>query len=124
MDLDAQPLRRVSHHRDLARQFQGLAGVAGYGGQGLCTLPAQDTGADTAASGATRVAGSVNFKNKYAPLPRVAINTAQPGCLADANELDRVGLIAAPEAVAQPLLIAPVRVSGGSSQSSIAMLDK
>ena len=38
------------------------------------------TGADATASGATRVAGSLNFKDKYAPdFPRVAIRQAQPG---------------------------------------------
>jgi hypothetical protein len=38
------------------------------------------TGADTTASGATRVAGSLNFKDKYAPdFPRVQIRAAHPG---------------------------------------------
>ena len=38
------------------------------------------TGADATASGATRVAGSLNFKDKYAPdFPRVTIHAAQPG---------------------------------------------
>jgi hypothetical protein len=37
-------------------------------------------GADTTASGATRVAGSLNFKDKYAPdFPRVTIREAQSG---------------------------------------------
>ena len=37
-------------------------------------------GADPTASGATRVAGSLNFKDKYAPaFPRVTIHAAQPG---------------------------------------------
>ncbi len=37
-------------------------------------------GADPTASGATRVAGSLNFKEKYAPnFPRVAIHQANPG---------------------------------------------
>ena len=41
------------------------------------------TGADATASGATRVAGSLNFKDKYAPdFPRVAIRQAQPGRMA------------------------------------------
>ena len=39
-------------------------------------------GADPTASGATRVAGSLNFKDKYAPeFPRVAIREAQHGRL-------------------------------------------
>src|SRR3954452_17562326 len=61
------------------------------------------TGADTTASGATRVAGSLNFKDKYAPnFPRVAIRAAQPGRLTTAAELEALGLVAAPEAVASP----------------------
>jgi hypothetical protein len=41
-------------------------------------------GADPSASGATRVAGSVNFKDKYAPdFPRVQIVHRSPGLIAD-----------------------------------------
>ena len=37
-------------------------------------------GADLTASGATKIAGSLNFKDRYAPdFPRVAIREAQPG---------------------------------------------
>ena len=40
------------------------------------------TGADPTASGATRIAGSLNFKDKYAPaFPRVAIHTARLAAL-------------------------------------------
>jgi hypothetical protein len=61
------------------------------------------TGADTTASGATRVAGSVNFK--YAPASH-GLRSIRCS-LADPDELDRHGLVAAPEVVAQPLRIAP-----------------
>ena len=75
------------------------------------------TGADTTASGATRVAGSLNFKDKYAPdFPRVQIRAAYPGRQANADELEQLGLVAAPEAVAQPLRIAPARVSAAGSR--------
>jgi hypothetical protein len=75
------------------------------------------TGADTTASGATRVAGSLNFKDKYAPdFPRVQISAAHPGRQANAAELEQLGLVAAPEPVAQPLRIAPARVSAGGSR--------
>jgi hypothetical protein len=75
------------------------------------------TGADTTASGATRVAGSLNFKDKYAPnFPRVQIHTMQLGLHADTEELTRLGLVAAPEPVAQPLRIPPARVSAGGSR--------
>ena len=74
------------------------------------------TGADATASGATRVAGSLNFKDKYAPdFPRVAIHAAKPGRMTTPNELERLGLVAAPETVtAQPLRITPARVSSGN----------
>jgi hypothetical protein len=73
------------------------------------------TGADPTASGATRVAGSFNFKDKYAPVfPRVAIYQANPGRLADAAELERLGLVAKPEA-AQPLRISPARLRPAGS---------
>jgi hypothetical protein len=70
-------------------------------------------GADPSASGATRVAGSLNFKDKYAPdFPRVQILAVQPGRQTNTDELERLGLVAALETAAQPLRIAaPARVS-------------
>lgn len=73
-------------------------------------------GADPTASGATRVAGSLNFKDKYAPaFPRVTIHQANPGRMTSTAALERLGLVAAPEA-AQPLRISPARSrpTGGS----------
>jgi len=59
-------------------------------------------GADPTASGATRVAGSLNFKDKYAPaFPRVAIKAVQPGRLTTRAELDGLGLVAPPEIVTE-----------------------
>ena len=56
-------------------------------------------GADPTASGATRVAGSLNFKDKYAPdFPRVAIQRRSRA--ATTRRAERLGLVAAPEAVA------------------------
>jgi hypothetical protein len=70
------------------------------------------TGADPTASGATRVAGSFNFKDKYAPnFPCVAIHQANPGRLTSAPELERLGLVAAPEA---PRPLPPPPVSRGA----------
>jgi RepB DNA-primase from phage plasmid len=55
-------------------------------------------GADDTASGATRVAGSLNYKDKYAPdFPRVTIIEAQPGQTVTAAELEQMGLVAAPD---------------------------
>ena len=54
--------------------------------------------ADVPASGATRIAGSFNFKDKYAPnFPRVTIRETQSGRLTSAAELHRLGLVAPPE---------------------------
>ena len=58
-------------------------------------------GADLTASGATKIAGSLNFKDRYAPdFPRVAIREAQPGRMTSAAELERLGLVAPPETFA------------------------
>jgi hypothetical protein len=52
-------------------------------------------GADLNASGATRLAGSYNFKSKYAPnYPRVRLHSIAPLHAVTVGELDRAGLIA------------------------------
>jgi hypothetical protein len=58
------------------------------------------SGADPSASGAARVAGSVNFKRKYAPaFPTVQILEATPQRTITRGELEAFGLVAAPEPV-------------------------
>ncbi|MEK6409610.1 MAG: DNA-primase RepB domain-containing protein [Acidobacteriota bacterium] len=55
-------------------------------------------GADLNASGATRLAGSYNFKTKYAPdYPRVRLHSIAPLHAVRVGELDRAGLIAREE---------------------------
>ena len=55
-------------------------------------------GADLNASGATRIAGSHNFKSKYAPdYPRVRLQSIAPRRTVTVDELDRAGLVAAEE---------------------------
>jgi hypothetical protein len=50
---------------------------------------------DITASGATKIAGSLNLKNKYAPdFPRVTICAEYPGRITSIDELDRLGLVA------------------------------
>lgn len=57
-------------------------------------------GADPTASGATRVAGTTNFKRKYEPaFPTVTIRAAQPGRITTRAELEGRGLVAPPEPV-------------------------
>jgi hypothetical protein len=55
-------------------------------------------GADPSASGATRVSGSLNFKEKYAPsFPRVETFHASPGLVVTRAELEALGIVAPPE---------------------------
>jgi hypothetical protein len=55
-------------------------------------------GADPSASGATRIAGTTNYKRKYEPdFPRVKIVDAIPGRIVNPAQLDSLGLVAPPE---------------------------
>jgi hypothetical protein len=55
-------------------------------------------GADPSASGATRVAGTTNYKRKYAPeFPAVSIVETHPGRVMTPEQLDSLGLLAPPE---------------------------
>jgi len=66
-------------------------------------------GADDTASGATRVAGSLNFKDKYAPdFPRVRVAHTAPGLMASAGQLESMGLVAAPEKPAPFIPLSPL----------------
>jgi RepB DNA-primase from phage plasmid len=95
--------------------FQAWAALAQIEDKDFARRLRKGTGADATASGATRVAGSLNFKDKYAPaFPRVAIHAAQPGRMTTTDELDRLGLVAAPEVVAKPESgISPARMRPG-----------
>jgi hypothetical protein len=60
--------------------------------------------ADPTASGATRVAGTANFKRKYEPdFPTVEIAGENPGRIVTAERLEMLGLLAKPAAPAAPL---------------------
>jgi DNA primase RepB-like protein len=55
-------------------------------------------GADPSASGATRIAGTTNYKRKYEPdFPTVRIVDAAPGRVVTTAQLDSLGLVASPE---------------------------
>jgi hypothetical protein len=89
--------------------FQAWVAIAGAEDKDFARRLRKGTGADATASGATRVAGSLNFKDKYAPdFPRVVIEKAQRGRKATAAELDQLGLVAAPEPPA-PARYSPAR---------------
>jgi hypothetical protein len=56
------------------------------------------TGADLMASGATRIAGSFNFKERYRPdFPQVRIIHSHPGLIVTKDRLEVLGLVAPPE---------------------------
>ena len=68
-------------------------------------------GADATASGATRVAGTTNYKRKYEPdFPKVAILNTAPGRVVSLSQLESLGLVAEPEPV-KPATVIPLRVS-------------
>ena len=87
--------------------FQAWVAVAGAEDKDFARRLRKGAGADATASGATRVAGSLNFKDKYAPeFPRVKIEQATPGRKATHAELDQLGLVAAPRPRRAPPLLA------------------
>jgi RepB DNA-primase from phage plasmid len=114
-DLKAGQLSRIAPAVFLALQtspgnFQAWVAMSDAEDKDFTRRLRKGMGADPTASGATRVAGSLNFKDKYAPdFPRVAIRAANFGRLAHAAALERLGAVAEPEA-AQPLRrITPAR---------------
>jgi hypothetical protein len=68
---------------------------------------------DPMASGSVRIAGSLNFKPKYAPdFPRVAITHGAPGLLASREALEARSLVAPPEPPPAVLLAPEGRFRG------------
>jgi hypothetical protein len=97
--------------------FQAWMAMKGVEDKDFARRLRKGTGADPTASGATRVAGSLNFKDKYAPnFPRVAIRQVNSRRLAEATELEKLGLVAAPETVPEQLTPLPRRRAPGSTR--------
>jgi hypothetical protein len=72
-------------------------------------------GADPSASGATRVSGSINYKEKYAPnFPRVETVHASPALVVTRTVLEAIGVVAPPEKTES--VPAPARVSHRSGR--------
>jgi hypothetical protein len=70
-------------------------------------------GADLAASGATRVSGSLNFKEKYAPaFPRVETVHASPSRVVTRSDLEALGVVAPAEKI-HPAVIPVSRLRPG-----------
>ena len=80
------------------------------------------TGADATASGATSVAGSLNFKDKYAPeFSARGDPPGESGPYDDAAELERLGLVAAPEIVEPAACPLPARDRAAAIANGRAM---
>jgi hypothetical protein len=72
--------------------FQAWLALAGDEDKEFSSRVRKGSEADISASGATRVAGGINWKDKYAPnLPRVEIREAHHGRMTTAAELGEVG---------------------------------
>jgi hypothetical protein len=101
-DLSASQLDRVRRFSFLVLEtspehFQAWVAVSDASPETIRRVK-KATGADLNASGATRLAGSYNFKAKYAPdYPRVRLHTIAPLHAVTVGELDRAGLIAPEE---------------------------
>jgi hypothetical protein len=125
-DLSAEKLARCAPPVFLALEtspgnFQAWLALSGREDKEFARRVRKGTGADVTASGATRIAGSLNFKDKYAPeFPRVAIREARAGRMTTATELEELGLVA-PAEVFAPLPEAPARFSGNRKWPSYAI---
>ena len=82
---------------------QAWAALQGQHDKEFARRVRKGAGTDKRATGATRVAGSLNYKEKYdpektgKPWPRVAIHTAQPERMTTRKELEELGLVAPKE---------------------------
>jgi RepB DNA-primase from phage plasmid len=120
-DLAADRLPRIAPAVFLALEtspgnFQAWLAMRGGEDKDFARRVRKGTGADATASGATRVSGSLNFKDKYAPnFPRVAIRFAHQGRMTTTAELEQLGLVAPPEEL-PPSTSAPARAIPGSNR--------
>ena len=106
-DLDAAGLSRVGEAAFLTLQtspgnHQAWVAVSGIEGpedaKDFARRLRKGAGADHSASGATRVAGTTNYKRKYEPdFPTVKIAATAPGRIVTKEQLEAMGLVAAPE---------------------------
>jgi hypothetical protein len=109
-DLDAEAMERVKAATFLGLQtspgnYQAWIAMSDKLDEDFPRRLRKGVGADPTASGATRVAGSLNFKEKYAPaFPRVEIAHTAVGRFASKGQLASLGLVAEPE-VAPPALL-------------------
>ena len=106
-DLDAAALSRVGETAFLTLETspgnnQAWVAVSDLGSpeevKDFARRLRKGAGADHSASGATRVAGTSNYKRKYEPdFPMVRISASAPGRIVTKERLEQMGLVAAPE---------------------------
>src|ERR1039458_2716051 len=99
-DLDSAKAAKVAPYAFLVFEtspgnFQAWVSLAGQAlPDDLARRLKHGAGADLSASGATRIAGSLNFKPKYAPtFPRVAITQTAAGRVTTPEALESAGLL-------------------------------
>ncbi len=127
-DLDETGLERVGEAAFLAlrtspgnhQAWVAVSGLSsGEDAKDFARRLRKGAGADPSASGATRVAGTTNYKRKYEPdFPTVAICDSSPGRIMTTAQLDALGLVAPlePEKTAAVLPLRPHRVSERGSR--------
>ncbi|HXQ25980.1 MAG TPA: DNA-primase RepB domain-containing protein [Candidatus Acidoferrales bacterium] len=133
-DLDSAKADRVTPHAFMViRTSKGKDGAGNYqawvavndapagkeAAKDFARRLRKGAGADRTASGATRIAGSLNFKRKYAPaFPLIEITHMNPGKLTGCAALDLAGVVAAREEPRPPLpaYARPVTPSGRPSR--------
>src|SRR5271169_5671998 len=108
-DLDQAALGRVGDAAFLTLQtspgnHQAWIAVSGLDNAGdakdFARRLRKGAGADPTASGATRVAGTTNYKRKYEPdFPTITIRGVAPGRIMTVARLESMGLVAPPEPV-------------------------
>lgn len=105
-DLNAEQLERVRPAAFLIiatspgnhQAWVAVSGVEEEDRKDLARRLRKGVGADESASGATRMAGTGNFKGKYCPdYPTVSIIHAVPGRVLTAEQLSQIGIVADPE---------------------------
>ena len=105
-DAGAERLRPVSFLvlRTSPGSYQAWVALDGPADPDFARRLRQGAGADPAASGATRVSGSRNFKEKYAPaFPSVETVHAHPGLIVTPAELEALGVVAPQERTPAPV---------------------
>lgn len=107
-DITAENLARITPEAFLTLQTS-LGGMQAWVAvhnppTGFLARLREGLGADRSASGATRVAGTMNYKAAYAPdFPVVRIIEAQPGLVVTPATLEALGVVAPAKPIAVPI---------------------